>query len=100
MRVVFKDRHEKNIPICLTRNIREALNLIDRDAKDRGYEIYYTRIWPSSDDKSIWVDFGSHVEFGVIYMEDGESAMEYFVKLNNEEKKLRESGKENELRDV
>jgi len=96
MRVVFKDRYEKDIPICLTRNIREALNLIDKDAKERGYKIYYTRIWPSSDDKSIWVDFGSHVEFGVIYMEDGESAMEYFVKLNNEESTASSTEESNE----
>lgn len=78
MRVIFRDMNYKDHVICITKDVREGMRLIDKFAEERGYKIYYTRFWATADGKQIWEDFGSHTEFGILEMEPGENAEELF----------------------
>ena len=81
MRVIFRDRNDVDHVICLTKSVQEGFRMIGQFAKERGYRIYYTRVWATEDGKELWEDFGSHTEFGILAMEDGEDAGELFKEM-------------------
>ena len=91
MRVIFRDRNHKDHVICITKDVREGMRLIDKFAEERGYKIYYTRFWPTGDDKQLWEDFGSHTEFGILEMEDGESAQQKFAEFLRDSSERKET---------
>ena len=91
MRVIFRDRNDVDHVICLTKSVQKGLQMIGRFAKERGYKIYYTRIWPTEDDKQLWEDFGSHTEFGILEMENGESAQQKFAELLRDSSERKET---------
>lgn len=91
MRVIFRDRNHVDHVICLTKSVQKGLRMIGKFAKERGYKIYYTRIWPTGDDKQLWEDFGSHTEFGILEMENGESAQQKFAELLRDSSERKET---------
>lgn len=64
MKLWFKQNNGNKRLIGEFKTEREAIKEIHRFCNERGFRIYYTRIWTENGEK--WFDVGSHTEAFVI----------------------------------
>lgn len=67
MKVYFENSKKKEIFIGDADDDRQAMKIIKNFCSERGFEIYYTRMWIDGDNENrTHVDVGSHTEFFII----------------------------------
>lgn len=72
MILYYNNYKNENIKIDQLKTEEEVYKKINEFLKNHNYTSYYTRSWIDEEDsKKKWIDFGSHVEFFIIYNEKG-----------------------------
>lgn len=67
MRVYFENSKKKEIFIGSANDDRQAMKIIHNFCNERGFKIYYTRMWIDKDNENrTWVDVGDHFYFFII----------------------------------
>lgn len=64
MKLYFENSRNIKREIGQPKDLEEALNIIDKFCDDRGFPIYYTRMWTK--DNITTFDVGSHTEFFIL----------------------------------
>lgn len=67
MKVYFRNSNGKKILIGNAKDNDEAMKVINEFCDERGFKIYYTRMWIDSDNQNrTWIDVGDHLCFFLI----------------------------------
>lgn len=72
MVLYYNNYKNENIEIDQLKTEEDAYKKIGEFLKNHNYTSYYMRSWiDEKDSKKKWIDFGSYVEFFIIYNEKG-----------------------------
>lgn len=67
MKVYFKNSSGKEMLIGNVTNNDESMKVINEFCDERGFKIYYTRMWTDGDNQNrTWIDVGDHLCFFII----------------------------------
>ena len=67
MKVYFRNSNGKKILIGNAKDNDEAMKVINEFCDERGFKIYYTRMWIDGDNQNrTWIDVGDHLCFFLI----------------------------------
>ena len=77
MRIVFENEDYAKKTIAETSSADDARKIMKKYLKDHGFHSPYWRMTWFEDERRIWIDFGSHVCFMHVLLDDNDSAKDW-----------------------